>query len=78
MGQTGKVGSVVEINAVVRPPCVCGEPWSKHGVCGGYQPSGPVIDYGTVHFRSKDWLANALYTVESFIKGLRIRRMRNR
>ena len=76
MSQAGKVGSTVELNAVVRPPCVCGEPWSKHGGCGGYQPSGPIIDYGTIHFRSTDWLANTLYMVESFVKRLRIARMR--
>lgn len=63
------VANVVSFEAVVFPPCVeCG---------AAYKPSRPIEDYGTVYFRSKDRIANTLYIVESFIKRLRLRRLRS-
>jgi hypothetical protein len=64
------------IEAVVYPKCFCGEPWAAHGVCGGYKPLGPVIDYGTMSFESNDRIANMLFRIERFFKRLRVARLK--
>lgn len=68
----------VSIDAIVYPACECGEPWTKHGECGGYKPSGPVVNYGTIFFQSNDWLANTLFSVERFFQRLRAARLRSK
>jgi hypothetical protein len=69
-------GKFMSLEALVYPPCECGEPWAKHGTCGGYKPVGPVINYGTIVFKSNDWLANGLFRIERFIQRLRVARLR--
>jgi hypothetical protein len=66
-----------EINAIVYPLCECGKTWPEHGDCGGYTPSTPVLNYGTVAFSSADPLANLLWKLESFFQRLRKRRVRS-
>lgn len=61
----------VSIDAIVYPPCECGEPWAKHGECGGYKPSRPVENYGTIVFRSSNWLATAIFKCEILLRKLR-------
>lgn len=73
----GKTKTFASIEALVYPACECGEPWTKHGECGGYKPSGPVVNYGTVMFRSNDRLANTLFRIENFFQKLRILRLRH-
>lgn len=67
----------VEINAIVHPICKCGEPWTKHGDCGGYDPVTPVLNYGTVAFASPDLLATLFWKLESFFQQLRQKRVRS-
>jgi hypothetical protein len=69
-------GKIASIEAIVYPPCECGEPWAKHGACGGYKPTGPVRNYGTLFFQSDDWLANTLFKVEHLFQRLRVARLR--
>lgn len=65
------------IEAIVYPSCECGESWTSHGACGGYKPSKPIVNYGTLHFGSNDWIANGLFIVERFFRRLRVNRLRN-
>lgn len=69
---------IVSLEAIVYPVCECGEPWSAHGNCGGYKPSGPVVNYGTIFFKSNDWLANLLFKVEQGIQRLRVIRLKGK
>lgn len=71
MDLLGSTTNSVEINAVVYPKCLCGKPWVEHGDCGGYKPSRPIEDVGTVAFRSKDWLSNCLWKIERSIQRIR-------
>lgn len=64
------------IEAVVYPKCLCGKPWAVHGDCGGYKPSGPIVDHGTMSFESNDRIANLLFIVERFFKRLRVARLK--
>jgi hypothetical protein len=68
---------IVELAAIAYPSCECGAPWVEHGACGGYKPSKPVMNYGTVFFRSNDMLANLLFRAEQMFKRLRVARMRS-
>lgn len=78
MDALANTSKLVSLEALVYPACECGEAWTKHGACGGYKPNGPVVNYGTVFFRSNDWLANALFAVEHFIQRLRVARLRRK
>jgi hypothetical protein len=68
--------SVVSVEAIVYPECTCGEPWTLHGLCGGYVPSKPVVNYGTMFFKSPDFIANTLFKLEQFLQRLRVARLR--
>jgi hypothetical protein len=70
------VKKIVELRALVYPVCMCGEPWANHGSCGGYKPSRPIEDYGTVFFKSQDRIANWLFVIEQLIQRLRMARLR--
>jgi hypothetical protein len=59
------IGKSVTLEAVVFPPCECGKPYTQI-----------PVNYGTVYFKSKDWLANALFAVERFFQRLRAARLR--
>lgn len=71
-----QVKKTVSLDAVVYPACLCGEPWAKHGACGGYRPSGPTKDYGTIFFQSPDRIATCLFKLELIFKKLRMARLK--
>lgn len=71
----GQASKYVELDAVVWPSCKCGLPWEDHQPCGGYIPSKPVRNLGTIHFKHPDLLATLYWKLEAFFKNLRHKRV---
>lgn len=66
-----KTNKHLEITAAVFPACECGKPWTEHGECGGYKPTGDTREF-TACFRSSDRVANLLFSLELFIRKMRL------
>lgn len=69
----GRIEKQIEILATVYPVCMCEKPWNQHGTCGGYIPSRPIEELGTVSFSSPSLYRMFLWKCESFFKRLRTR-----
>lgn len=82
MEQLSKVNKTIELSLAYHPVCKCGAPWEQHkptstDTCGGYDPSKPILDIGTVVYNSPDFLCNLLWKAERFFKFLRLKRIQS-
>jgi hypothetical protein len=71
----GRQPTMVKVEQVIYPACVCGRPWPEHAPvdrpCQGYRPARPVAPLGVVSYTHKKWICRVLYRLERWALGHR-------